>query len=181
LGRAAVDAMVREHVIVDLSHMSGRALADTFERLDQLDPAGAVPVLATHAGCRFGGQTYNLSDETIGRIAARDGVVGLILAEHQATDGIRRSRTATLDDSLEVLWRHVDRLHEITGSHRHTAIGTDLDGFIKPTLAGLESAADLAPLEAALIERYGTADAALITSDNALRLLRAYWRGAPAA
>lgn len=181
LGRAAVRAMAREGVIVDLSHMSERALDDTFSLLDQLDPAREVPVMATHGGCRFGRQDYNLSDQTVERIAARDGVIGLILAEHQASDGVRTLRTRTLEQSLEVLWRHVDRLHEITGSHRHTAIGTDLDGFIKPTLAGLESAADLASLEAALIERYGAADAGLITSGNALRLLRGYWRGAAAA
>ena len=178
LGRAAVTAMVREHVIVDVSHMSERALADTFALLDELDPAREVPVLATHGGGRFGGQDYNLADETVQAIADRGGVIGLILAEHQATDGIRTKATTTLDDSLEVLWRHVDRLHELTGSHRHTALGTDLDGFIKPTLAGLESAADLAALEEALVARYGRADGELIASGNALRLLRGYWRGA---
>ena len=34
--------------------------------------------------------------------------------------------------------RHVDRLHELTGSHEHAAIGSDFDGFIKPTMGGLE-------------------------------------------
>jgi microsomal dipeptidase-like Zn-dependent dipeptidase len=43
LGRAAIRAMVRERVIVDLSHMSARALDETFALLDELDPGGRVP------------------------------------------------------------------------------------------------------------------------------------------
>jgi microsomal dipeptidase-like Zn-dependent dipeptidase len=178
LGRAAVEAMVRERVLIDLSHMSDRALDDTFALLDELDPAREVPVIASHVAYRFGRQDYNAASETIERIAARGGLAGLILAEHQTTDGLRRSRTKTLDDSLEVLFAHIDRIAEITGSHAHTAIGTDLDGFIKPTLAGLDHAGRLALLERALIERYGTADGERIASGNAMRILHDYWRGA---
>ena len=50
---------------------------------------------------------------------------------------------------------------------------------MKPTLDGLQTAADLKLLESALIERYGSDVAAKITSGNALRLLRDHWRGAP--
>jgi membrane dipeptidase len=175
LGRAAVTAMVREHVLIDLSHMSAAGVDQTLALLDELDPDRAVPVIASHGGYRFGRDPYNLSVETIERIAAREGVIGLILAVHQAADGLGHPRN--LDDSLALLYRHIDRLREITGSHRHTAIGTDLDGFIKPTLPGLENARDLARLEAALIDRYGADDAELITSANVIRLAHTYWRG----
>ena len=179
VGRALVEACVANRVLVDLSHMSERGIEDTFELLDQLDPAREVPVIASHVGYRFGRQDYNLSRETVERIAVRDGVAGLILAEHQAADGIRRLRTRTLEQAIDVLGRHIDAIHEITGSHRHVGIGTDLDGFIKPTLAGLDDAGSLALLESALRERYGDADAELILSGNALRVLNSYWRGAP--
>jgi microsomal dipeptidase-like Zn-dependent dipeptidase len=180
LGEAVVRAMVAERVLVDLTHMSERALDDTFALLDEIDASREVPVVISHGAVRFGDDVYNLSGATIERLAQRDGVIGLILAEHLATDGIRLRRTTQIQQSLDVLFRHLDRLREITGSHRHSAIGTDLDGFIKPTLAGLEDAGRLARLEAALVERYGAEDAELITSANALRLLRGYWRGAPA-
>jgi microsomal dipeptidase-like Zn-dependent dipeptidase len=169
--------MARERVLIDLSHMSQSAIDDTFALLDELDPGREVPVIASHAAYRFGRQGYNLSQEVVERIAARDGVIGLIFAEHQAADGLRRTRTETLDDSLAILYRHVNRIAEITGSHYHTAIGTDLDGFIKPTLAGLHHAGSLALLQRALRQRFGAEDAELITSANALRLLRGYWRG----
>jgi microsomal dipeptidase-like Zn-dependent dipeptidase len=174
LGRAAIRAMVRERVLVDVSHMSQLALDDTFALLDELDPGMETPVLATHIGYRFGDEPYNVSEATVRRIAARGGLMGLILARHQAADGLARPHS--LEDSIALLCRHIDRLRELTGSHHHTAIGTDLDGFIKPTISGLEDAGRLPLLERALRERYG-ADADLITSENALRVLRGYWRG----
>jgi microsomal dipeptidase-like Zn-dependent dipeptidase len=113
------------------------------------------------------------------RIAAREGVAGLILAQHQLNDGIRRSRTKSFDESIEVICKHLDRIAEIAGSHEYAAIGSDLDGFIKPILAGLEDAQRLGALQTALTGRYGHSDGELIASGNVLRLLRSQWRIAP--
>jgi microsomal dipeptidase-like Zn-dependent dipeptidase len=74
-----------------------------------------------------------------------------------------------------VLCRHIDQIAELTGSHRHAAIGSDLDGFIKPTLAGLDTMSDMKRLERALVRRYGEEDGRLIASENALRPLRTWW------
>lgn len=178
LGRAAVRACVRERVLVDVSHMSSEALRETLALLDQLDPAGEVPLIASHVGYRFGRQEYNLAAEDISRVAHRGGVVGVILSEHQAADGLRHRHTKTFEQSFEIVCRHIDRICEITGSHEHSAIGSDLDGFIKPTLAGLSDEACMARLEDSLVERYGAEDAGLIASGNVLRLLRGHWRGA---
>ncbi len=104
-------------------------------------------------------------------------MIGLIFAQHQLKDGLRGS-AQSFDESFDVLASHLDRIAELTGSHRHSAIGSDLDGFIKPTLGGLESMADMSRLEPALRARYGAADAELIASGNAVRLLRQRWHGA---
>ena len=175
LGTAAVRAMVRERVLIDLSHMSTLAVADTFELLDEVDPDGTVPVIASHTAFRFGGQEYGVDEDTLRRIAAREGVAGLILAQHQLNDGVRRTHTKSFEESIEVIYKHIDRIAEITGSHAYTAIGSDLDGFIKPTMGGLESMADMARLQQALRDRYGEEDAERICSGNALRVLRAGW------
>jgi microsomal dipeptidase-like Zn-dependent dipeptidase len=176
LGIAAVRAMYEHRVLVDVSHMRGDALEETFALLDSLDrehgaEATAFPVIASHSGSRFGGQEYNLTADAVRRIAARGGVVGLILAQHQLNDGIRRKDTTTLDESLEVIHRHIGAIRDATGNLDHVAIGSDFDGFIKPTMGGLESAADLAKLRAPLTDRYG-ADAEKILTGNALRVLR---------
>jgi membrane dipeptidase len=188
LGQAAVRAMVEERVLIDISHMSDKATAETFDLLDELDPGKRVPVLSTHAGWRFGSQEYMHGPETLARLKERDGVVGLIFASHQLADGepcgkgrgfkLPARKGTRFARSFEIIRCHIDRIHDATGSYRHVAIGSDLDGFIKPTLPGLEDMRDMGPLESALREHYGDADAQAICSENALRLLRSYWRGA---
>ena len=66
LGEAAVRAMYRERILVDVSHMRQDALDETFELLEQLDRESgadpkAFPVIASHSAFRFGGQAYNLT------------------------------------------------------------------------------------------------------------------------
>jgi microsomal dipeptidase-like Zn-dependent dipeptidase len=112
--------------------------------------------------------------DTVLEIKRRDGVIGLIMAQHQLNDGIRRTHTSSLDESFDVIRRHIDRISEITGDHRHVALGTDFDGFIKPTMGGLETMADLQGLEDRLKGEYQGA-AELIASKNALRVLRRLW------
>jgi microsomal dipeptidase-like Zn-dependent dipeptidase len=84
--------------------------------------------------------------------------------------------THSFDHSLSLLCEHIDRIHEITGSHCHVALGIDLDGFIKPPLTGFEHSGRLSKLGQALPNRYGQGTASLITHENALRLLRRHWR-----
>ena len=155
LGRAAVEAMYRHKVLIDLSHMRGDAITEALGMLDELDPEHRFPVVATHAGVRFpaSAQHYQLAEGTVLQIADRGGVIGLILAEHQLGDGLRKRPTRRLRDSVDVICRHIDRIEEISGPG-HVALGTDLDGFIKPTMSGLETAADLAKLRDPLLERY---------------------------
>jgi microsomal dipeptidase-like Zn-dependent dipeptidase len=156
--------------------MDAAALDATFAELDALDrAAGAdpreLPVIASHAGFRFGRQEYMLREEDVRRIAGRGGAIGLLLAQHQLNAGLRR-RTRTFEQTLDVIRRHVDAIHRITGGHATAAIGSDLDGFIKPTMAGLESAADLGRLREPLERLYGD-DAAAILHGNAERVVRA--------
>ena len=177
LGRTAIRTMVAEGVLVDLTHMSDRSLDDTFTLLDELDPGRSVPVLASHAAYRFGHLSYNLDEGTVRRIAERGGVIGLISSRFFTADGLNGAPLHTWPESFELLCRHIDRLRAITGSYECIAIGTDLDGFIKPTLPGLEDSGRLARLVPALTERYGPEVAHAIASENALRVLRAVWRG----
>jgi microsomal dipeptidase-like Zn-dependent dipeptidase len=175
LGEAAVTAMVEHGVLVDLSHMRSDAVAETLDLLDRLDPDRAVPVIASHAGYRFGGQDYLLTDATLERIRDRDGVVGLILAQHQLNDGLVDGYTTSFEQTKDIIFRHVDKIAQVTGGYDHLGLGSDLDGFIRPTATGLESAGDLRRLDAALRERYRDEDVDRIVSGNALRVLRAGW------
>ena len=94
IGRAAVKAMHKHGVLIDISHMREDATEDTFDLVEGLEKdhhkePSDFPVIATHAGFRFkSDQSYMLSPPTIQRIAKRKGVIGLIMAQHQLNHGL---------------------------------------------------------------------------------------------
>jgi len=175
LGRTAVEAMIDNGILVDVTHMSEHARADTLALLDQRDPRQEVPVIATHMACRFGKLEYCLPDDSVRRIAKRGGVMGCILCKHYISDGLSQP-VRSYEESLGALFRHIDRIHDLTGSFDNVAVGSDLDGYIKPALPGLEHMGLMRTFQRSLQERYGAADAEKISSGNALRVLRSAWR-----
>jgi microsomal dipeptidase-like Zn-dependent dipeptidase len=56
------------------------------------------------------------------------------------------------------------------------AIGSDLDGYIKPALPGLAHMGLMGALQDGLAARYGPDIAEKITNGNARRVLRTAWR-----
>jgi microsomal dipeptidase-like Zn-dependent dipeptidase len=189
-GEALVRGLVENRILIDLSHMDPDAIAETLDLMDEIDPQRTMPVLSTHAGFRFGKQRYMHDETTLKRVAARGGVVGLIMAQHQLNDGNEallpkgKKHTETLEESLPILFRHIDEIAMATGgddgpSYDHIGIGSDLDGFIKPTIGGLTDVSHLALLEQPLRDRYGDENAEKIMGKNALRVLRTLWPTAP--
>jgi microsomal dipeptidase-like Zn-dependent dipeptidase len=175
-GIALVNAMLQHNVLIDVTHMSNRSLDQTLQLLDAADPGMTVPVMATHVACRFNDFEYNLSDEHIAAIGRRGGVVGLIVCKHWMADRTPWKGPKTLDDSMQIVFSQVDRIREVTGTYDNIAIGTDMDGFIKPALPGLESPTVLPEVENRLGQRYTPAVAKQICWDNASRVLE-YWVG----
>ena len=171
-GRTLVRAMVDNGVLVDISHMHPDSVTETFVLLDEIDRERTIPVISSHAGYRFGKQTYMHDRATVEKIAQRKGVIGLIMAQHQLNDGCPEKETHDLDESMRVICAHIDKIKEITGSHEYVAIGSDLDGFIKPTMGGIPDIGAMRALQDALGRHYGPGDAKLMVSDNALRVIR---------
>ena len=176
LGEAAIRAMYEHEILIDLSHMDERAIDATFAMLAALDKEHGAepadhPVVATHAGYRFGEQEYMLSPRTIERIAERDGVIGLILARHQLNENAGVSDPDDPAETPLLICRHIDEIRRCVPSktNAHVGFGTDLDGFIKPTVAGIESVADMATLVEPLREAYGD-DLEAICGGNAMRV-----------
>jgi microsomal dipeptidase-like Zn-dependent dipeptidase len=173
LGHEVVDAMVDEGILIDLTHMRSQSIRDVLAQLDARDPAREIPVMATHIAYRFGGLQYSFDDGAIRAVAERGGVLGCILCRHFITSG--QSRVSSLEESLEALCKHIDKIRDLTGGYDHVAIGSDLDGYIKPALPGLEDMGRMSKLQDYLTARYGATDAERICSSNALRVLRAEW------
>ena len=162
--------MCKERILIDMSHMSADSINETLDLLDnEIDPKGKIPVIATHGGYRFKAWPrcrrlkYNLDDETVKRIADRNGVIGLIACRHYISRGLRPWLPWRFRHSVKLLCRHIDRIAKLT-SIDHVAIGSDLDGFIKPALPGLKHMGRMDELQRALRDRYGAKDAEKICS-----------------
>ncbi|MDQ3851006.1 MAG: dipeptidase [Actinomycetota bacterium] len=173
LGVAAVQAMVEHGILVDVAHMSRASLLDTFRVVGD-----RAPIIASHGACRFGDRDYNLSFDTIARIGQSGGVIGISTSDRHLSNGLRRGRTQTFEETMATIRAHVKRIRDITGSFDHVAIGSDLDGFIRPMVRGLEHMGRMTALQEALRAEYGEEIAEKICNGNVLRLLERHW-GAP--
>ena len=187
LGRVMVEAMLEQGVLVDLTHMSEKAFAATLDLLDARDPALRIPVLVSHVAYRFTGDSdpgreYNLTDDQIVGVARRKGLIGILLCNVDLGQNLPPS------DAPGYVLTHLERIAEVieraeipgVGKYDCLAIGTDLDGYVRPP-AGIETAADLALLVRAIQERLGADVAEKIASGNALRVLESGFRAHGAA
>ncbi len=184
LGRAAVRAMYKHKVLIDVSHMRQDAIDETFALVEELDATLGrelgrgprdFPLIATHVGMRSAERhnfAYNLDADTAMRIQRRGGLIGLIMAEREL------GRTWSARRSRAVLRKHINAIAALGNGHAATALGSDLDGFIKPTLKGVQDAADLKRLEQWIRDDFpGDADA--ILHENARRVLKRALAGRP--
>jgi Membrane dipeptidase (Peptidase family M19) len=153
LGEAAVEAMVDQRILIDVTHMSRPALDDTFSLLEKRERENRVPVIAStvHA-CST--SAHAVWTTTRCEIARRNGVNGLIASAHHMCRSKDRT-PSTIDDSLDVVCEHVNRIYETTRSYDYVAIGSD----IKPALYGLGDARGPGRLEQELVARYGEGNA----------------------
>ncbi len=168
LGHELLDVMSSFNAVLDVSHMAEDAY---YEALDRYGGS----IIASHSNPRrFCNTDRHLSDEMIRRMAERDGVIGIVLANFflqggwQASDG---KHAVTLDTALDA----IDHICQITGSVRHVGIGSDFDGgFGRESVPDVfDTVADLWRFKDGLAGRgFSDADANLVLHGNMLRKLR---------
>lgn len=173
LGPALLAAMERRGMILDLTHLADEAMDQVF------DLFGGV-VLASHHNCRaLIDRQRQLRDADIRRIAARGGVIGAAMDAWMLDVAARQSEAgATHAATLATVADHIDHVCQVTGSARHAALGTDLDGGFgtEQSPNDLDTIADLARIPAILRGRgYSDADVEGIMYRNWLDLLRRAW------
>jgi membrane dipeptidase len=160
--------MERLGLVLDVTHLSDRSMAEA------LDVYGG-PVLASHHNCRtLVPNDRQLSDGQIRALVSRGAVIGVALDAWMLYPGWVRGRTTPRESgvTMETVADHVDRVCQIAGGAKHSAIGSDLDGGFgtEQTPLDLETIADLQKLAGALDRRgYARADVAGIFHGNWLR------------
>jgi len=109
-------------MILDVTHLCDQSMAQALEYFDG-------PILASHHNCRvLVPGDRQLTDEQIERIAGRGGVIGAAMDAWMLYPNWVRGETRPEVVGLSALADHIDHVCQLTGSVRHCALGTDLDG-----------------------------------------------------
>jgi membrane dipeptidase len=167
LGRSLLREMESLGMILDISHLAEQCV---WEALDVFSGV----VIASHANCReYVPTDRHLNDDMVRALAERDGVIGAVLHNAFLVGGYERGSGVPVH--LDAVVQHIDRVCQLTGSARHSAIGSDFDGGagVESTPVELDSVADLGRIGEALRDRgYGEADVKGILGGNWLRVLQ---------
>ena len=117
LGRATIERIESEKLLLDLSHGGARTMAEA-------TAAAKRPLVISHTGARaLTDHPRNTSDETIRAVAAKGGVVGVYFMPFLTLDSHPRAAD---------LIAHVEHIAKVAGED-HVGIGTD-NGVLPTTL-----------------------------------------------
>lgn len=151
LGRRWLAEMEKRHLIIDLAHVSNRAI-------DEVLATAKRPVMVSHTGVKAVCENNrNLSDDQLRRIADKGGLIGIGL-----WDEVNCGKTL---DHIERSLRHAV---DVAGVE-HVALGSDWDGFVYAPI----DASRAGWLTAKLVERgWSEAEIRAVMGENAIRFLR---------
>lgn len=119
-GRQFVELLNEHHIFVDLAHIHPKGFWDAIEIHNQ-----DLPPIVTHTGVDGVNRHWrNLDDKQLKAIVDLEGVVGVIFAENFLQN------RSTPDDGRMII-DHMEHIISVVGEDG-VAIGTDLDGAIRP-------------------------------------------------
>jgi membrane dipeptidase len=158
LGVQLLKAMRRKKVILDLSHMADKAVADALA-------IWRGPIIASHSNAReIVAGDRQISDATAAEVARRDGMLGVSFYQHH----LRRSGRSSLDDVV----RHTVHLARAAGGPEHVGLGTDLDGGFDTRYAPFKDLAELKGLPGRLRKHFSRAQVDGVMGANWIDFLR---------
>jgi membrane dipeptidase len=174
-GRELLREMERLGIILDVTHLCDDSLR---EALDHFNGT----IWASHSNCRaLVPHNRQFSDEQIRELIGRDAIIGAAFDAWMLAPGWVRGETTpeAAGVTLETVANHIDRVCQIAGNARHSAIGSDLDGAFgrEQCPADVHTIADLSNLPVILGARgYTKMDVQAVAHGNFLRLLHAGWQ-----
>jgi membrane dipeptidase len=158
LGVQLLKAMRRKRVILDLSHMADKAVADALAMW-------RGPIIASHSNAReLVPGDRQITDATAAEVARRDGMLGVSFYQHH----LRKSGRSSLDDVV----RQTVHLAKAAGGPEHVGLGTDLDGGFDSRYAPFRDLAELKGLPGRLRKHFSRAQVEGVMGANWIDFLR---------
>jgi membrane dipeptidase len=197
-GREVVNTMVKEGVLVDISHVSD----DTFYQVVDMSP---VPVIASHSSSRKFTPDFqrNMSDDMITKLGKNGGVIMINFGSTFLSSEVSEYRKSLQAEIKTILDKkglkardqaaepiideffashplafadvkkvadHIDNVVKLAGID-HVGIGSDFDGVGNSLPTGLKDVSDYPNLIAELLRRgYSESDIEKICSGNIFRV-----------
>ena len=174
-GPALLKEMSRVGMILDVTHLSDQCFDEALDIYEG-------PVLASHHNCRaLVPDQRQLADEHIKKLISRGAVIGAAMDTWMLVPGWVRGKTRPEDVNvtLSTVVDHIDRVCQMAGNCRHSALGTDLDGGFgkEQSPLDLDTIADLQKVPDLLRQRgYKEADVTAIMYGNWVRFFREAWK-----
>ncbi len=157
LGVQLFKAMRRKKVILDISHMADRAVADAFE-------LWRGPIMSSHSNAReLVPGDRQITKETAAEISRRGGMLGISFYAHH----LKASGHATLDDVA----RHALHLAQAAGGPEHVGLGTDLDGGFDAAHGAMQDTKQFPELSSKLRQHFNASQVEGIMGTNWLEFL----------
>jgi membrane dipeptidase len=165
LGRAAIRALNRAGMLVDVSHVSKAGMLQAAE-------VSRSPVVATHTACRvLRDHPRNIDDEQLDALRRVGGLVQITAVSAFLRESSPAGAGAAAGADVEDMVDHVDHAVRRIGVE-HVGLSSDFDGG--GGVRGWENAAETGGLTAALRGRgYGPREIGMLWSGNFLRAMRA--------
>jgi len=167
-GKALLTAMSDLGVSLDVTHLSDRAFDQALDRFDGV-------ILASHSNCRhLVSHQRQMTDPQIAAMIERDGVIGVALDVWMLAERWVKGHSTNEGINLASAVDHIDYICQKSGSTRHVAIGTDLDGGFGKSQSpcDIETIEDVVGIADLLQARgYSESDIEAVFSGNWLRVL----------
>ena len=159
-------------MVLDATHLADESFWQAVEQFKG-------PVLASHNNCRaLVPADRQFSDEQIRYLIGRDSVIGAAFDDWMLYPGWVRGKTSSSLVTLDAVVDHIDRVCQLAGNTRHSAIGSDLDGGFgtEQSPSDLDTIADLQKIPGLLRKRgYKDSDVEAIMHGNWIRFFKAAW------
>lgn len=158
-GCEVIDTMIRNKMIIDLSHAAKRSFWDIMERM-----CNKTTVIATHSNAdAICSNNRNLDNNQLKAISSSGGVIGVTFHRPFLNNNPDNA------DIIDII-KHIEYIAGLCGIE-HVGIGSDFDGTDKLAL-GIENLKDISKLISSLLKlNYKEEDIHNVLSGNFLRIM----------